>query len=425
VSLSNGACRVRGNGCANSLRIAKAVFSNPQSAIRNPQSSRGLTLLEVMVTMAIFLGLALFLFTAVQQVVANWTKGERLRVIGEKASGVFNVMRDDLRLALTREPAGATEVKIRFIGDVDKKTGMQRLGFVRSFESGPERALTFNSGNAVPVQTAYTLDEPDVPARKPKAPPPPPLQGNVEDFTGLKAGNFKPLGGMVMSGYCVKDQVLYRKLQAPVGDSFQALFDQPGQVLATDVLYLGFDYWSQATQSWDRQLPHSKIAGPDKNWDSTRGYEIPFSLHRGAISLNDPEDDVFPERVRITLTVDSPMPRCVYARLDRDIGEHEAEIHVDRAKGFDESEENAFILIDNEWIKFAKKGEDAFSGCWRGMRGTNASVHSAGALVRTGRTFRTVVYIPNYKEDFTSDKAYLSRRTAKPVKPQPGAQNQK
>src|SRR6185295_16187599 len=105
---------------------------------RRPLS--GLTLVEVIVTMAIFIVLAAFTIMAVKEVVTSWAVGERRRVMFEKGAGCMDTIADDIRLALTQEPPGVTEIKAKFIGDYDPATRQQRLMFVRSFEAGPERA---------------------------------------------------------------------------------------------------------------------------------------------------------------------------------------------------------------------------------------------------------------------------------------------
>src|SRR5262249_16474885 len=116
-----------------------------------------------------------------------------------------------------------------------------------------------------------------------------------------------------------------------------------------------------------------KNSGAQRIWDSTRGITgAPlnrFFLHRGSggdsTSLNDPDDDVFPRKIRVTVVVDSPMPRCVNTKLTDNIGDGDSDIPVDEVKGFadgsaDGSGEDSYILIDEEWIRYAKKDESGF-----------------------------------------------------------------
>lgn len=406
--------------------------SGEASYLRRPpappqRQPSGLTLVELLVTMTIFLMLALFMFMAVREVVARWQAGERRRIIYETASGVLGVMASDIRCAVTEEPLGSTEVKALFIGGADPETHLQRLMLVRSFECGPERALTFNAGDPAASEAMFQpLPDPDNP-NPPAKPSPPASKGATEVFDGSKAGSFKALGGMAMIGYRVKNHVLYRHVLAPVQGGARSFFGdlppgskpaQPlpekGQPLAANVLYLGFDYWSQFTQAWEASgNGKTKIAGPEKIWDSTRGDIAPpfnkFILHRGSESHGDPQDDVFPQKVRITLTVDSPLPKCIFTKLSEDIGDDDTEIAVESTQGFGDGGENDFILIEDEWMKVARKTGESFKIAQRGARGTEACGHKAESVVRTGKTFRTVVYIPNYREDFTSDDSYFLR----------------
>jgi len=400
-----------------SRKVGQAFLSaNPRVRADRNVRPTGLTLVEVMVTLLIFLVLAIFMFMAVREVVTQWTVGERRRVLYEKAAGVMNLIGDDIRLALTQEPMGATDVKARFIGDFEPNTNQQRIMFVRSFESGPERAITFNAGDGYVNDLMFTPPpDPD----DPKPAPPAPTRGADGDvFDGMKVGDFKALGGMCMIGYFVKNQVLYRAIRAPVQGQMSALMTPASaQPIATDVLYFAVDYWSQFTRSWEE--PKSKGAvydGPEKVWDSTRGIAVfplnKFILHRGAISLNDPEDDVFPQKVRITMTIDSSMPRCVHTILLDDIHESDMEIYVRNTRGFPDGGEDSFIRIDDEWMELKRRTDESFVIARRGVRGTKATAHSANAVVRAGRTFRRVVYIPNFREDFTRDDVYLARKAA-------------
>jgi len=380
---------------------------------------RGLTLVEVMITMVIFVTLAASTILAVKEVVTQWSLGERRRVAYEKAAGCIDIVSSDIRLAMSHEPAGVTDIKAKFIADFDPETYQQRLMFVRTFESGPERAITFNAGDGIDNQMMFKSAASD------GAQAPSPL--NVMDgseFTGLKVGDFKALGGMAMIGYFVKDQILYRVIRAPVPDRMAALLQpQNGQILATDVLHLGFEYWGQYTQQWEEPPARSKIIGPERLWDSTRSLTVGplknFRMHRGEDSADDKDDDVFPEKVRLTITVDSPLPRCVFTKLTDDIGESSGgEILVDSTRSFPEGgDESSYILIDDEWMHFSKKTSESFFIDRRGARGTKAVGHAVNATIRIGKTFRRVVYLPNWRDDWSIDADWRARKEAQRTKP--------
>lgn len=388
--------------------------------MRSPR--KGLTLVEVLVTLAIFVILAGFMFMAVREVVEQWKLSERRRTLYEKAPRIVESITDDLALMLTREAPGVTDVKMKFIVDYDPDSpdaDRQRIFFVRSFEGGNERAIVGNAGDGRPNSDAFKAPDADAPDNDP------PANGiDADSYTGLKVGDFKALGGMAMVSYFVKDQTLYRAIKAPVEGPFSVLADpSKAQLIAPDVLYLRFEMWSQATKDWEKpEGEKDKNAGAQHIWDSTRGITAAplnrFFLHRGDggndTSLNDPEDDVFPRKIRVTIVVDSPMPRCLYTKLTDNIGDGDSDIPVEEVKGFaDGGDEDSYILIDEEWIRYSKKDENGFHDVERGVRGTRPREHKRDAIVRTGKVFQRIVFIPNWREDFTSDEVYFQRKVRK------------
>jgi hypothetical protein len=385
-----------------------------------------MTLIEIMVTMLIFMFMSLIMFAAVRVVVSQWTLGERRRVLYEKASGVVNIIATDLRLSLCRDAIGATDLKVRFLADYEPGTTQQRLMFVRSFEYGPERAITSNAGDGLSNGLMFDVGfDPDDPDKKvvPKL-----VKGgsgaggavDKEEYDGLKVGDFKALGGMAAVGYFVKDETLYRAIHAPVPASLSSILNPAkAQIVATDVLYFSVDYWSQYTESWEEPKGKNESSGPERIWDSTRGINVfpmnRFILHRDAISLNDPEDDVVPQKVRVTVTVDSPLPRCTWTKLQEDIDENTLTLYVEDTRGFPDGDKDSFIKIEEEWMLVAKKTQDTLVIKQRGVRDTKIKSHNAGMTIRTGRTFERVIFIPNYRNDFTPDDVYYARKNV-PIK---------
>lgn len=371
-----------------------------------------------MITISIFVVLAGMMLFIVREVVAQWSQGERRRVLYERAAGILDFMSDDIRLALTQEPRGVAEVKARFLGDYtvdDSGLRRQRLMFVRSFEAGPERAIVANAGDGRGNDMAVR-PPPDPNAENLT----PPAAAPEEAYTGLKVGDFKALGGMAAVAYFVKNQTLCRAIHAPVeGAMLDLIDDTKAQKLAGDVLDLQFEYWGQETVDWDVPLVRTRkedYHGPQIIWDSTRGIEAPplsgFFLHRfGSDTLNDPSDDVFPQKVRITLTVDSNYPRCLFTKLLDDIGEDTTNIVVDTTRGFADPEDpDPYILIDDEWMHYTKRKPDLFLVDKRGARGTAAKAHAHGAPIRQGQTFRRVVYLPGWREDHVPDNVFNERK---------------
>ena len=66
---------------------------------------------------------------------------------------------------------------------------------------------------------------------------------------------------------------------------------------------------------------------------------------------------------------------------------------------------------------FQAQRRDTFAIDKRGARGTMNVEHKAESIVRTGHTFQRVVFIPNWREDFTPDEVYRTRRLSRMQKP--------
>ena len=88
-------------------------------------------------------------------------------------------------------------------------------------------------------------------------------------------------------------------------------------------------------------------------------------------------------------------------------------------KRIDGGDENSYILIDDEWIHFKKKLEDRLVADARGVkaRGSKAVGHNEKAVVRTGRVFQRIVYLPNWRNDTMTDEQYRERKAQQEGKP--------
>jgi hypothetical protein len=102
------------------------------------------------------------------------------------------------------------------------------------------------------------------------------------------------------------------------------------------------------------------------------------------------------------------MPRATHTFLSEDLGPHFGEVYVESTRGFPEGgREDSFLLIGNEWVRYKQKHADRFvvedrkDRESRGARGTIPQDHARGALVRLGRAFRRVVFLPCYNDSLT------------------------
>lgn len=378
----------------------------------------GLTLLELLVTMTIFLFMAGMLILIIHQTTQAWARGERERTLLERAAGALDRIANDLSVACGQDPIGVDTVQSRFIGDLSSN-GSPRIMFARTFEAGPERALTLSAADG--RTSDLGIRPQDLDSKKEDSKPARPGTVDNDVYTGTALGDYRAIGGMAQVAWWVENRTLYRGIRAPVDpQNYKALVNTAtASILAEDVLYFDVSYWHQATSSWDQVDRATGKLGPEKIWDSTRGITakplISFVLHRGAISENDPSDDVFPSKVRITMTVDSPMPRCVNTQLTRSIANDADRIPVVSIRGFPAGDTpDSYILIDQEWVRYKDKSGDTFLVAERGARGTVAEAHDEDAVVRVGRTFSRTVFLKNYRDDWTSDKEYFARMQQKP-----------
>ncbi|GMV83746.1 MAG: hypothetical protein AMXMBFR7_49300 [Planctomycetota bacterium] len=380
---------------------------------------RGLTLVELMITMAIFVFLALMLMLMLKETLRSWSRNESSRMLFERAGGAMDRIAADMTLAVSNEPDGIDEVRARFIGDIDPATGQQRLMFVRTFEAGPERALTLTAGDGRATQLRLRPQDEDDQAKPPAAAPPPGAPDR-DIYRGKGVGDYMALGGLAQIAYFVDSETLYRGIRAPAIGKFTDLI-RPAEStpMVEDCLYLGFDYWGQFTTTWKEQPPRSQIRGPEKIWDSTRGINAPplnkFVLARAPdlLSENDPSDDVFPRLVRITLTVDAALPGAIHTELVETVSSDDGMLYVEHTEGFpDGGTSQSYLKIGNEWVRYKERREDAFVAEERGARNTIRADHLAGATIRVGRTFHRTVFIPGFREDWITDAVFAQRKFA-------------
>jgi len=359
---------------------------------------RGFTLVEVLVSIGIFMVMGAALVTLWRLGLGMWGRGERRRKTYEQAQGVLAQIALDLEAAYTREPIRKGRPTARFICTRDKG-GAQRLSFVRTFETGPERAYTYH---AVGGGAAYT-------------------DGFAGDGTSLGA-----IGGVLgVSWFRAGRELRRATLGPPASTPLSTTGGAPGEVVSPNCLYLGFRFWSQYTTTWNEPTGAITAKGarpwPETVWDSTRGAGViepidpsgrarPFSLARGRLSLDEPFDDVFPEIVEITLVVEPDENRTLRTETAQYLSAYDTELRVASTRGFDDpSTGPMFLLVGDEWVKVRAKRERSFSLSGRGLRGTEASEHEEWTTVRQGTTFVMRVGIPGYRTDWSTE-ADLKRR---------------
>lgn len=360
------------------------------------------TLIEMLVAMAVFAALGAMLVSMVTAGLAAWRVGERRRISYERARAVFDRLEKDLLTAYTLEPVPrpGTVPAARFICYREPGSMRQTLAFVRTFETGPERAFTHFAGRGSKVYEGG--------------------QAHAADPAALGA-----LGGLLGVRYIHDGRELKRAVRAPPSDRLYDPAGGKGEVIAKDMLYVGYRFWSQVTSSWKDVAPSRKrgaLSGPETVWDSTRGASLaevdpgtkrrrPFVMARGKASLEDPGDDVFPEIVEIMLVIEPDEARAVKTDLTRPLSESDSVAFVASTRGFpDPSEVRVCLLIDREWVECSEKRNRSFVLSGRGLRHTARARHARGGIVRVGTSFVMRVGVPGKREDWSSDKDFLRKQ---------------
>lgn len=184
-----------------------------------------------------------------------------------------------------------------------------------------------------------------------------------------------------------------------------------GKPLASDVLFLGFEFWHQYSKAWivqqEPRFEGRKEHGSLDYWDSTRGMLKPqvdrgqFTLFKGAGSLNDPKDDILPQKVRVTLVVREDPKAGTETSLLTNVDESATEISI--ATPGRAPKAPGYVLIDNEWIRYSEVRRNTLvvDENGRGARGTTPAAHVSGQSAIFGRQFRTVIVVPGYVEDWS------------------------
>jgi hypothetical protein len=371
------------------------------------------TLLELLVAMAIFLFLGAALITMLRQGIATWRSGESRREIYERAREILGQISSDLSSTYTVKVQEDQPFDIMFVCDwVSSAPGAchsQRLRFVRTLSgAGSDYALQ-EAGTLLGADSDLDL---------------------VNDGSEARVGLLRSTGGLCEVAY-VSDPVsetLHRAMRAPIGGARSLFCDANVQVsaatsrlieFASGVMFLGFSFWTQYTNTWDENSPtlisprENQKSGPLLWWDSTRSTLPPalfgaperdeYTLFRSASSLTDPSDDAFPREVRITLVISEKGTEGQTTLLKTDISADTLHIPVENVQKLPGTDSAfPYAKIGAEWIRYSKIEGDMLilDEYGRGRRGTQPASHNRGTPVRAGLTFVTTVRVPGFREDW-------------------------
>ena len=420
----------------------------------------GYTLLEVVIAVGILVVLGSGLATLLTQGISIWRRAENRGKVYDQARILLERMAEDLRSTVVDPGAGVGSPWVRFICDRDYR-GRQRLRFVRTISAETSNEILRKGGQYLAVRTPAVFDgkydRQEASDGSLGAP------GGLMEVvylgdprvsqTYLWRGYRSPVGGMgsLLNESTLKDDVLERlaekletarKAEPPAGnpdekeqERVQAAIEEARkdiELVMTDfsrrltdgVLYLGFSFWGPTTNTWEPVAPLQspggrRKSGPLDHWDSTRAILDESPLESGEFtfksrdgSLTDRSDDIFPERVEITLVLRDDNSESLY--LLEQLSKATGSFSVSKPLSLPEDESERFILVGDEWMRMSGiDGSRVTVGKeGRGWRGSGAKGHSPGTRVDIGVTFRRVVEMPGSRKSRRAEE----RAPAPPVR---------
>lgn len=413
----------------------------------NASGRRGLTLVELLIAMSIFSLLGLFLFTLVGRAIEIYHSAEGTGTFIDSVDQTVSPLVDDLSCVYIGDPGGSGP-KVEMLMTRDRKfvpsleapkggpeaplyaPGDPRafvLRFVRSFAGGElettiGRFAGTTAGGAAYIDGIDDLAE----SRAPDGTSAEKVSRARSQGAGAQPADnprpslLPPGGLMEVMYFCERAPgdapgvcTLYRAVRSPIGG--------PGSFFAPDALdrmtpewiaahalpvvsniaYFGVLFWGQTTTDWRAEEaldglgelgPKSDWAGGHAIWDSTRGRLSAFGLGRGEASLKVYDDDVFPARAQLVVTLaDDGGAQGLTA------GETSANskfVRVTNPKAFAASAGGAtFVKVGAEWMETIAV-DGAQVTVKRGMRRTEPTTHPSGTEYLVGRSFVRSIEIP-------------------------------
>ena len=382
-------------------------------------STRGMTLVELIAALAIFIGIAGLVIQVLGGGLDLWSTGERTRDESEQATALLDRVELELRHAVSCD-RGEGEPRIKMLcdvltmdtnGDGTHDCRAQRLLFVRRlFEERTMVALREAGTTAGATQTWFG----EASAKGPELLP---TEGLVECALVPQADARRGYEGRL---------VLWRGLKSPIGGK-QSLFERARrdgsglegallEPLAEDVLYFGLSFVDPSVQD---ATASADGAGAVVVWDSTRGILPPgegyqgFRHARGPASLEDPDDDVFPQAIRVTVILAPPPGEAPQAALQNELQSATGTVRVDVRNGQHLRKLGSALTlmkVGHEWVEGGDCDGALLTLGRRGLLGTAATLHPPGTPILTGRRFERVVPLPSPRSDLMSREAPERKR---------------
>ncbi len=351
---------------------------------------QGLTLIEILVALGIFIMLGSSLVIFLRDGIATWRIGETRREGYERADAILNPICDDLRAIFSDADPGPGGGLVEVLVLCDRDAFQRpRLRLVRALDDETRNPVSRIAGS-------LTGGLADIDYRN--------------DAMEARLGVLRAPGGLAEVAYQLGpesgSEVLWRGFKSPIGGD-GTLFDEINlapdvdgapmrcRPVADGVLHLEFNFWGGDRRRWVDGV----LQRPVPLWDSTRGI-LPvlkqYGFYSNPQSRDNHLDDIFPDTVEILLVL-KPARSLPLGRLISDIDDVQTTIAVDTTAQYPIGTET-HIRIGSEWIRVGKIAASSFEDCQRGVRGTTASAHLRNEKVVHGTDFRRTVRVPGTRD---------------------------
>jgi len=343
---------------------------------------RGLTILELVLAVGLFALLSLAVFRLLEGTLGTWRKSEVRRNQMETCTAVLELLTQDLS---SLEGGGRGDLRVEWEifdtnADGHRESAWPRLRFVRQASAA--------DAAQVAAMTGAVVDGPDLTevcwAILPTAGDP--SVGTIWRGERLIHGGgseFLDDSFIQLSGYPISGQL--NELTGGI------LWLQPLFATQTSVVHDGWmigDGMEDVATSWDAWKTGDEWR-PDDTRHDWNG-RSPWMPRVG-------EHPRLPRKVRIEMEFEDPMQRRRRTRLSVDLAASDVSLVVDDGTRVPKPDE--FMLIDAEWMRVRTKDGRRVT-VERGVRGTAAAWHDAGALISHGGTVVRELAVPTYREDW-------------------------
>lgn len=428
----------------------KPTHRSPSAVRVRPVAVRaargGFSLLELLVAMSIFSVISVGIITLLARVSeftqSGSSKTETLDALqtftqsfARDVSGIQTMAESDAGAPTVRLYSDVAACDVN--GDSKPDAPVRRLFFTKLIPDEASSPGTRTAGTALDAK-AYT-DQKD-------------------DAAEAEKGTLKATGGLMEVFWtAIPDDAadpavctLYRAYRSPIGGPESLMPDKPASdmgggapadrgplnlsevkpiasAVLPGVLHFGVEFWGRRTQSWDTATAPPK--GPFVTWDSTRGImprgnvragmtdgffyakDGKLPQDQGVDSLNDPTDDTFPRRLRVTLVVEEVGTNRKVGNLAADLSADAKVLDLYDASFIPAVDTTAkFVKLGSEWIQFEAVSGTQLTGLRRGQRGTTAQRHDMGRMVHYGRTVVREFSVPTFRDAYKDELPSITER---------------